>query len=196
MCLVRKFQSEELNPNRGTNGRFEYTNFTTATGPCAFRSLWGLGAGEKIPVHLDIGHYLIALETGVWDRYDARGCFAHTHGAGDFMSNYVIEIPPGKKTRPIKHTYEALFLVLTGYGSASIGSPGARSEALNGAPSLFVVPLNCRYQFFNASGLDSTRISCTHNAPLVLNFYHNVGYVFDNPYEFPERVRGLEPFRG
>ena len=111
-------------------------------------------AGERIPVHLDIGHDLIALETGVWDRYDARGCFAHTHGAGDFMSNYVIEIPPGKKTRPIKHTYEALFLVLTGYGSASIWLPGGEVRSFEWGPhSLFVVPLNCRYQFFNALGL-------------------------------------------
>ena len=57
-------------------------------------------AGEGIPVHLDFGHDLLALETGRWDRYDAKGCFAHTHGRGDFMSNYVIEIDPGKKTRP------------------------------------------------------------------------------------------------
>ncbi len=50
-------------------------------------------AGEGIPIHLDFGHDLLALETGRWDRYDARGCFAFTHGAGDFMSNYVIEYP-------------------------------------------------------------------------------------------------------
>jgi hypothetical protein len=30
----------------------------------------------KIPIHLGD---LIALETGVTDRYDARGRFAHTH---------------------------------------------------------------------------------------------------------------------
>src|ERR1700712_2697813 len=81
-------------------------------------------AGERIPIHLDFGHDLIALETGVWDRYDARGCFAHTHGAGDFMANYVIEIAPGKKTRPVKHIYEALFLVLTGNGSTCVWLPG------------------------------------------------------------------------
>ena len=30
-------------------------------------------AGEGIPMHLDFGHDLIALETGPWARYDARG---------------------------------------------------------------------------------------------------------------------------
>ena len=39
--------------------------------------------GEGIPVHLEFGHNLLALETGRWERYDARGCFAHTHGRGD-----------------------------------------------------------------------------------------------------------------
>ena len=75
--------------------------------------------GEGIPIHLDLGHDLLALETGEWDRYEARGCFAHTHGMGDFMANYVIEVLPGKKTRPVKHLYEAFFYVLSGYGSTT-----------------------------------------------------------------------------
>ena len=61
--------------------------------------------GEGIPIHLDFGHDLIALPTGPWARYDARGCFAFTHGAGDFMSNYVLEVPPGRKTRPLRHLF-------------------------------------------------------------------------------------------
>ena len=59
--------------------------------------------GEGVPIHLDFGHDLLALETGPWARYDARGCFAHTHGRGDFMTNYVLEVAPGSKTRPVKH---------------------------------------------------------------------------------------------
>src|SRR5690242_17588497 len=48
-------------------------------------------AGEGIPIHVDFGLDLLALETKRWDRYDARGCFAHCHGRGDFMANYVLE---------------------------------------------------------------------------------------------------------
>jgi len=43
--------------------------------------------GEGIPIHLDFGHDLLSLETKAWDRYEARGCFAHTHGRGDFCAN-------------------------------------------------------------------------------------------------------------
>ena len=32
--------------------------------------------GEGIPIHLDFGHNLLDLETGPWDRYDARQPFA------------------------------------------------------------------------------------------------------------------------
>ena len=76
--------------------------------------------GEGAPIHLDFGHDLLALEAGRWDRYDARGFFAHTHGRGDFMANYVIEVEPGKKTRPVKHLYEAFFYALEGFGSEII----------------------------------------------------------------------------
>jgi uncharacterized RmlC-like cupin family protein len=154
-------------------------------------------AREGIPIHLDFGHDLIALETGVWDRYDARGCFAHTYGAGDFMANYVIEVPAGKKTRPVKHLYEAILYVLTGHGSTSIWLPNGEIRTFEWGPNaLFAVPLNCQYQIFNASGLEPTRISCTHNAPISLNLYHSVDYVFDNPCVFPERAGHTRHFEG
>src|SRR3974390_1534600 len=80
-------------------------------------------ANEGIPIHLAFGHDLIGVETGRGARSDARGCFAFTHGAGDFMSNYVIEVPAGKKTRPVKHLYEAFIYVLTGSGSHTVAPP-------------------------------------------------------------------------
>ncbi len=86
--------------------------------------------GEGIPIHLDFGHDLIALETGPWARYDARGCFAFTHGAGDFMSNYVLEVPKGSKTRPVKHLYEMFCYVLTGNGSTTVWLPNGETTQL------------------------------------------------------------------
>jgi uncharacterized RmlC-like cupin family protein len=153
--------------------------------------------GEGIPIHLDFGHDLIALETGPWARYDARGCFAHTHGAGDFMSNYVLEVEPGKKTRPVKHLYEAFFYVLTGHGSTTVWLPNGDSRTFEWGPkALFTVPLNCQYQIFNNSGVEATRVSVTHDLPITINLYHNVDFVFDNPYVFPERAGQANFFEG
>ena len=134
--------------------------------------------GEGIPVHLDFGHDLLALETARWDRFDARGCFAHTHGRGDFMANYVLEIEAGKKTAPIKHLYEAFIYVLEGHGTTRIWLPSGEEQTFEWGPkAMFAVPLNCQYQIFNGSGQEKVRLSCTNDAPLTLNLYHNEKFV-------------------
>jgi mannose-6-phosphate isomerase-like protein (cupin superfamily) len=154
-------------------------------------------AGEGIPIHVDFGHDLLALETARWDRYDARGCFAHCHGRGDFMANYVLEVPAGGKTRPVNHLYEAFFFVLSGNGSTTVWSADGNSRTFEWGPkAVFAIPLNCKYQIFNGSGTEATRLSCTNDAPLTLNLYHNVGFVFDNPYQFPERLGSNKHFDG
>lgn len=153
--------------------------------------------GEAIPIHLDFGHDLLALETGPWDRYGARGCFAHTHGRGDFMANYVIEVPPGGKTAPVKHLYEAFFYTLSGYGTTIIWLPNGEKQTFEWGPkAVFAIPLNCEYQFFNGSGREPARLSCTNDAPLTLNLYHNVDFVFANPFVFPERIGRSNHFEG
>jgi uncharacterized RmlC-like cupin family protein len=153
--------------------------------------------GEGIPVHLDFGHDLIALETGPWARYDARGCFAFTHGAGDFMSNYVLEVLPGRKTRPLRHLYEAFFYVLVGHGSTTVWLPNGETRSFEWGPkALFAIPLNCQYQIFNNSGAEPVRLSCTHDGPITVNLYHNVDFVFDNPFAFPDRAGQSKHFEG
>jgi hypothetical protein len=153
--------------------------------------------GEGIPIHTDFGHDLIELDTGRWDRYDARGCFAFTHGAGDFMSNYVIEVPAGKKTCPVKHLYEAFCYVLTGNGSTTVWLPNGEKRSFEWGPrALFAIPLNCQYQIFNNSGFEPARISCTNDAPITINLYHNLDFVFDNPATFPDRSGLSKHFDG
>lgn len=152
---------------------------------------------EGIPIHLDFGHDLLALETGPWERYGARGCFAHTHGRGDFMANYVIEVPPGGKTTPVKHLYEAFFYTLSGHGTTIITLPSGEKQTFEWGPkAIFAIPLNCEYQIFNGSGRDAVRLSCTNDAPLTLNLYHNVDFVFDNPFVFAERIGKSNHFEG
>jgi mannose-6-phosphate isomerase-like protein (cupin superfamily) len=153
--------------------------------------------GEGIPIHLDFGHDLHALETKPWARYDARGCFAHTHGRGDFMACYVLEVPKGSKTRPVKHLYETHFFVLSGNGSTVCWMPDGEKRTFEWGPnSLFSIPINSQYQFFNASGSESARMSCVNDAPLTINLYHNVDFVFNNPYQFVERTGAKRLFDG
>lgn len=153
--------------------------------------------GEGIPVHLDFGHQLLGLKTGDWGRYEAKGCFAHTHGMGDFMANYVLEVAPGQKTRPVQHIYESFFFVLEGYGSTVVWLPdGTRRSFEWGPKALFAIPLNCKYQILNATGQKSVRLSVTNDAPLVINLFHNLDFVFNNPCTFPDRVGDPDQFEG
>lgn len=152
---------------------------------------------QKIPIHLDFGHDLLALETKPWDLYEVNGCFAHCHGRGDFMANYVVEVPPGGKTKPVRHLYEAFFFVLAGHGSTTVWSPDGDKRTFEWGPkAVFAIPLNCEYQIFNGSGSEPARLDCTNDAPLTLNLYHNEGFVFDNPYKFPERLGANNHFDG
>jgi hypothetical protein len=153
--------------------------------------------GEGVPIHLDFGHDLLALETGPWARYDARGCFAHTHGRGDFTTNYVVEVPPSSKTRPVKHLYEVLVYTLSGYGSTVVWLPDGRKQSFEWGPkAIFAIPLNCEYQIFNGSGKEPARLSFTSDAPLTINLYHDLDFVFNNPCRFPSRVGKAGAFDG
>lgn len=153
--------------------------------------------GESIPIHQDFGLDLLGIETARWDRYDAKGCFAHCHGRGDFMANYVLEIEPGKRTRPVKHLYEAFIYVLKGVGTAKIWMPNGEEQLFEfGMHSLFAIPLNAEYQIFNGSGRDPVRLSVTNDAPIVMNLFHSEDFVFNNATKFPERFGSENLFRG
>lgn len=152
---------------------------------------------EGIPVHLNFGHNLLELETSPWDRYDARGCFAHTHGRGDFMANYVLEVEPTRVTRPIKHLYEAFFYVLSGFGSTIVWLPTGDVRTFEWGPkALFAIPVNCKYQIINSSSREIVRLSCTNNAPIVMNLFHNHDFVFSNDTAFDDRILDQKHFGG
>jgi oxalate decarboxylase/phosphoglucose isomerase-like protein (cupin superfamily) len=113
------------------------------------------------------------------------------------MANYVLEVPKGSKTRPVKHLYESFFYVLSGTGSTTVWMPDGETRTFEWGPkAVFAVPLNCQYQIFNGSGQDAARLSCTNDAPLTLNLYHNEAFVFDNPFTFDERVGDTKHFDG
>jgi gentisate 1,2-dioxygenase len=101
---------------------------------------------------------------------------------------FVLEIPPGGKTAPQKHIFEAAFCVLAGHGGALVERySGERHQFEWGVNSVFAPPLNTRYQLFNGSGREPVRLAVSCNLPAVLNLFHNERFVFDNPATFPER---------
>ncbi len=155
-------------------------------------------AGEGIPVLEDFAFNLLAVETAPWARMGggARGAYTHVKGRGDFVNAYVCELPPGTQMEPQKHLYEEVVYVLSGRGSTTVESGSGRRHSFEwGEGSLFALPLNYRYRHFNTSGREPARFAAVTSLPLMLNAFHNEPFVFDNPFELPERL-GEERYFG
>ena len=152
---------------------------------------------QGIPVATGYGAHLLDIEVRPWPRLGAKGAFVHLDGRGDFIDLQLIELASGGETAPQRHLYECVVLVLDGHGSTEIELPSGETHAFEWGPrSLFALPLNLRYRYFNGSGAKRARLAAITNLPFVLNAFHNEDFVFDNPYVFPERVGEERYFRG
>ncbi|MAF48070.1 MAG: hypothetical protein QGH73_18575 [Rhodospirillales bacterium] len=152
---------------------------------------------EGVPVTEDFGVDLLAVETGPWARLDTNGAVVHLKGRGDFISIFIVDIPPGGKSSPQQHLYEEVIYVLSGHGSTSIETEdGAKHSFEWGPKSLFALPLNAKYQHFNASGREAARLASTNDLCLVLNLFHNQDFVFNNKARFPGRAGKSNYFSG
>ncbi|MDP2718472.1 MAG: cupin domain-containing protein [Dehalococcoidia bacterium] len=151
---------------------------------------------EGIPV---LGGYHIydlnQVSLGNWERKGGRGAFINLVGNEGSTDSYLCEIPPGGSLRPQKHLYEEIIYVLSGRGATTVwseGNPGQTFEWQAG--SLFAIPINAHHQHFNGQGDKPARYLGATNAPLVVNLFHNPGFIFNNPYTFTDRYTGEEDY--
>lgn len=152
---------------------------------------------EGVPVYEDIAVDLFALETKPWAQFGVNGAIVHVKGRGDFMTVFLLEIPPGGKTLPERHIYKSAVYVLSGHGNTTVEvEPGVSHTFEWGPHSIFAPPLNARYNHFNGSGREPVRLAVSCNLPAVLNLFHSESFVFDNPGRFPEREGRAGHFTG
>ena len=144
------------------------------------------------------GYYIedmATLDVQPWARYGAMGTFVNLNGAGGVNDLQILEIPAGGQTNPVNHLYENQIYVISGSGSASVWLEDGQKQTFEwGTGSLFAIPLNATYQFFNGSGLRPARLCMVTTAPTVLNLFHSVDFVFNNPYRFTDRFVGEQGF--
>ncbi|MGH3326416.1 MAG: hypothetical protein ACRDPT_01225 [Streptomycetales bacterium] len=152
---------------------------------------------EGVPVYEDFGIDLLSIETARWERIGANAAFAHVKGRGDFISVILEELSSGGSTLPQRHLFEQVVYVLSGNGSTSVETAPGRTHSFEWGPkSLFALPLNATYRHFNGSGSTPARLACTVSAPVVMNLFHNEEFVFDNHWEFSERMGEGKHFEG
>ncbi len=138
---------------------------------------------------------LATTEVAPWASRQAAGAFVNLEGTGGVNDLQILELPAGGASAPLHHMYEALVYVVTGRGSASVWyDETQRSSFEFGSGSVFSIPLNAHYRFFNASGTQPVRIIMVTNAPLIMNLFHNSEFIFDNPFVFRDRFGGEQQY--
>lgn len=152
--------------------------------------------GHGIPVvtgfHVDD---LREVEVQPWDWKGGRGAFLDLEGTEETNDSYILELAPGGQSLPMRHVYEELVYIIEGRGSTTVWQEGGRKIQFEwNEGSLFAIPLNAHYRHSNASGSRTARYIAVTSAPLVINLYHNLDFVFDCPFTFLDRFGGEEDY--
>jgi quercetin dioxygenase-like cupin family protein len=147
---------------------------------------------EGIPV---VGGFnvedLHTIEVAPWPRRGVKGCFVTLDGTGGTNDAYVCEIPPGGSTNPGHQLYEEMIYVLEGSGSTQVWYDEAKKVSFEWKTgSLFAVPLNAWHRHFNGRGDQPARFLAVTDAPMVMNLFHNLKFVFETPFTFDDRFSG------
>ena len=135
------------------------------------------------------------IELAPWPRMGGKGAFIQLYGMMEgSRSLYVVEIPPGGALEPERHLYEELICILEGRGATEIWQEGGRKQLFEWEPwSLFSPPLNVWHRLVNGSR-EPVRLLATTSAPMTMNAFRDMDFVFNCPYVFSSRYSGEEDF--
>jgi oxalate decarboxylase/phosphoglucose isomerase-like protein (cupin superfamily) len=129
-----------------------------------------------------------------WRRTGGKGSFIHLYGMEGSTGMYVGEIPSGGALKPEKHLYEKVVLVLEGNGATEVWQGGGKKHTFEWARwSLFAPPLNCSHRLVNG-GREPVKFLAVTTAPMVMDLYRNLDFVFNCPFEFRERFADEENY--
>ncbi|PZC48719.1 MAG: Gentisate 1,2-dioxygenase [Chloroflexi bacterium] len=152
---------------------------------------------EGIPVAKGWSVNPVELQVAPWERKGALGSIIHLNAMDDFADAYVLELPAGASSTADRHLFEEVLYVLKGRGATSVWlDDGYRQTFEWQEGSLFSIPLNANYQHFNGSGDESARILAITGAPFMMNMFHSMDFIYNNPFVFSERFGDADFFQG
>lgn len=147
---------------------------------------------EGLPVYSDYAiSNLRALEVKPWKRLGVHGAYVNLIGGEGVNDAYICEIPANGKTNPQHYIFEEVLYVLNGEGETAIWNGGSNAKRTiswkRGA--VIAPPLNSWRQHFNR-GTEPVRFLAITNAPVLIDLFHNLDFVFNNDYVFRDRYGG------
>ncbi len=139
---------------------------------------------------------LAALPLGEWERRGGQCAYTRLGNQETSYNLQIIEIPPKGELKPERHMYETIMFVMKGRGATTLWQEGEPKHTVEWEEgSLLTIPLNAWHQEFNASSDGPCRIFFCTNMAYVINWYHNLDYVFNNPFCFKDRYSyGMQNF--
>ena len=152
---------------------------------------------EGIPVieAYSVDCHTVALEP--WERLGGLGTYVHLAGKSDFLSAYVVEIPPGGELKPEQHMHDELMHVISGRGATVIEDPNGKKHSFEWGPTaIFGIPMNAKHQIFNGSGTEPARLAAVTDLPIIFNIFHRPEFIFENQFTFPERANVERYYEG
>ena len=149
---------------------------------------------EGVPVVEGYGVNIAEVPLGDWPRKGGRGAFVQLKGMEGSTGMEVVEIPPGKALEPEKHLYEKVIYVVEGLGSTEVRTEGGERRFFEWGPgSLFSPPLNSWYRLING-GSQRVLTAAVTNAPMIVDIFHNLDFIFNCPYQFTDRFNGEKDY--
>ena len=125
-----------------------------------------------------------------WPRTGGKGAYVNFDACAGMLNSYVCEILPNSKLNPDRHLFEEIIFVLEGNGNTTIWDSTGKPQTFGWKKgSLFSIPINASHQHSNPSSVSTKFISFT-NAPMIINLFRNLDFIFRNPFDFKGRFDG------
>jgi hypothetical protein len=152
--------------------------------------------GEEVPVYTGLGiEDLRTVSLGRWRRKGATGAFINMLGAGRSCDAYVCEIAAKGQTLAERYLFEELIYVVKGRGATTVWQEGGRKQTFEWQEgSMFSPPLNSWRQHFNAQGNEPARFVALTDAPVMINRFRNLDFVFNSTFVFSDRFSGEDGY--
>lgn len=152
---------------------------------------------ESVPITGGLAVDLNVVETAPWERLGCNAAIVHLDARGDYCNYIVCDLLPARQSEPVHHLFESVTYVLDGRGTTTASfTDGTEWSFEWGKGSLFALPVNCRYQHFNASGRDRARLVNVTNLPFLMKLFRNADFLFGVSYDFKERLADERLARG
>jgi quercetin dioxygenase-like cupin family protein len=135
------------------------------------------------------------IELAWWEQKGGNGAILNLIGTGESNDAYVCEIPPGRSLKPERHIYEEMIFVLRGSGATTVWVEGSKKQTFEWQEgSLFAPPLNTWHELHNGRSDEPARFLAVTCAPLAMNLYHNLDFIFNNPFVFGDRYQATSDY--